>query len=139
MFVESRASRNNPRADWYVWVDPKPDGTPPNNWLSIFGGVAWEWDARRLQYYFHNFLVEQPDLNFHNRDVQDALLDACRFWLDRGVDGFRLDTVNFYFHSQGLESNAPAANHDSPEAPAVNPYSYQDHIHDKSQPRTSNS
>jgi alpha-glucosidase len=133
-FAESRASRANPRADWYVWVDPQPDGTPPNNWLSIFGGPAWEWDTRRLQYYLHNFLVEQPDLNFHNRAVQDALLDACKFWLDRGVDGFRLDTVNFYFHSRGLESNPPAANHDAPEAPAVNPYSYQDHIHDKSQP-----
>jgi alpha-glucosidase len=133
-FKESRTNRTNPKADWYVWVDPKPDGTPPNNWLSIFGGPAWEWDTRRLQYYFHNFLVEQPDLNFHNPEVQDALLNAVRFWLERGVDGFRLDTVNFYFHSRGLESNAPAASHDAPEAPSVNPYSYQDHIHDKSQP-----
>jgi alpha-glucosidase len=133
-FKESRASKTNPKSDWYVWVDPKPDGTPPNNWLSIFGGPAWEWDTRRLQYYFHNFLVEQPDLNFHNPEVQDALLASVRFWLDRGVDGFRLDTVNFYFHSRGLESNAPASNHDAPEAPSVNPYSYQDHIHDKSQP-----
>jgi alpha-glucosidase len=134
-FREGRANRTNPKADWYVWADPKPDGTPPNNWLAIFGGSAWEWDTRRLQYYFHNFLVEQPDLNFHNPEVQDAVLDAGKFWLDRGVDGFRLDTVNFYFHSRGLESNPPAANHDSPEAPAVNPYSYQDHIHDKSQPQ----
>ena len=133
-FKESRASRDNPKADWYVWTEPKPDGTPPNNWLSIFGGPAWEWDTRRLQYYFHNFLVEQPDLNFHTPAVQDALLDACKFWLDRGVDGFRLDTVNFYVHSQGLESNPPASDHNSPEAPAVNPYSYQEHIHDKSQP-----
>ena len=83
----------------------------------------------------HNFLVEQPDLNFHNRAVQDALLDTCSFWLERGVDGFRLDTVNFYFHSQGLESNPPTRrDHNSPEAPAVNPYNYQDHIYDKSQP-----
>ena len=133
-FVESRASRDNPRADWYVWADPSPDGTPPNNWLAIFGGPAWEWGTRREQYYFHNFLVEQPDLNFHRRDVQDALLDACKFWLDRGVDGFRLDAVNYYFHSRGLESNPPAANRDSQDAPAVNPYSYQHHIHDKSQP-----
>ena len=133
-FRESRASRANPKADWYVWADPQPDGTPPNNWLSIFGGPAWEWDTRRLQYYFHNFLVEQPDLNFHNPAVQDAVLAAAQFWLDRGVDGFRLDTVNFYFHSRGLESNPPAASHDAPEAPSVNPYSYQDHFHDKSQP-----
>ena len=133
-FAESRTSRDNPKADWYVWAEPKDDGTPPNNWLSIFGGSAWEWDARRLQYYFHNFLVEQPDLNFHTPPVQDALLDACQFWLDRGVDGFRLDTVNFYVHSQGLQSNPPAADRNQPEAPAVNPYNYQDHIYDKSQP-----
>ena len=133
-FVESRSSRDNAKAAWYIWADANPDGTPPNNWLSIFGGPAWEWDTRRCQYYFHNFLAEQPDLNFHNGQVQDALLDALRFWLDRGVDGFRLDTVNFYFHSQTLKSNPPAADHSAPEAPAVNPYSFQDHIHDKSQP-----
>ncbi len=65
-FVESRASRDNPKADWYVWADPKPDGTAPNNWLSVFGGPAWEWDGVRRQYYMHNFLTSQPDLNFHN-------------------------------------------------------------------------
>jgi alpha-glucosidase len=135
-FKESRASRDNPKADWYVWADAKPDGTPPNNWLSIFGGPAWQWDTRRCQYYFHNFLVEQPDLNFHTPAVQDALLDACRFWLERGVDGFRLDTVNFYVHSQSLKDNPPAppGDRNSPEAPAVNPYNWQDHIYDKSQP-----
>jgi len=99
-FRESRTSRDNPKSDWYVWADPKPDGTAPNNWLSIFGGPAWEWDGVRRQYYMHNFLVSQPDLNFHNVDVQDALLETVRFWLDRGVDGFRLDTVNFYFHDK---------------------------------------
>ena len=135
-FAESRASRTNAKADWYVWADPKPDGTPPNNWLSIFGGSSWAWDARRMQYYLHNFLVSQPDLNFHNPDVQDALLDAMRFWLERGVDGFRLDTVNFYFHSRGLESNPPVRPEDFNDstAPAVNPYNFQEHIHDKSQP-----
>ncbi|MBO6719953.1 MAG: alpha-glucosidase [Rhizobiaceae bacterium] len=135
-FKESRASRDNPKADWYVWADPSPDGTPPNNWLSIFGGSAWEWDTRREQYYLHNFLAEQPDLNFHNADVQDALLDITRFWLDRGVDGFRLDTINFYFHSQGLESNPPlpAEARDNSIAPSVNPYNYQDHLYDKSRP-----
>jgi alpha-glucosidase len=133
-FVESRTSRENVRADWYIWADPRPDGTPPNNWLAIFGGPAWEWDTRRLQYYFHNFLVEQPDLNMHNKDVQEAVLDACKFWLDRGVDGFRLDTVNYYFHSQGLESNPPAPRSEAVDAPAVNPYSFQRHLYDKSQP-----
>jgi len=86
-FHESRASRQNPRADWYVWADPKPDGTPPNKRLAIFGGSAWQWDGRRRQYYLHNFLTSQPDLNFHSPAVQDALLDVARFWLDRGVDG----------------------------------------------------
>ncbi|EAB6718081.1 alpha-glucosidase, partial [Salmonella enterica subsp. enterica] len=135
-FIESRAARDNAKADWYVWADPQPDGSPPNNWLSVFGGPAWQWDTRRLQYYLHNFLPEQPDLNFHNRDVQDALLDVVRFWMDRGVDGFRLDTINFYFHSQGLEDNPALAPEDrnAQTAPAVNPYNYQDHIYDKSRP-----
>jgi alpha-glucosidase len=135
-FAESRQNRTNARADWYVWADPKPDGTPPNNWLSIFGGSAWHWDSRRMQYYLHNFLVSQPDLNFHNPDVQDALLGDMRFWLERGVDGFRLDTVNFYFHSTGLESNPVVKPEDfnASTAPAVNPYNFQEHLYDKSRP-----
>ncbi|MFD2648567.1 alpha-glucosidase family protein [Devosia albogilva] len=135
-FAESRVSRTNERADWYVWADPKPDGTPPNNWLSIFGGSAWAWDSRRMQYYLHNFLASQPDLNFHNPAVQDALLSDMRFWLERGVDGFRLDTVNFYFHSQGLESNPVVRPEDfnASTAPAVNPYNFQEHLFDKSRP-----
>ncbi len=135
-FKESRASRDQSKADWYVWADARPDGTPPNNWLSIFGGSAWQWDTSRQQYYLHNFLAEQPDLNFHNREVQDALLDVTRFWLERGVDGFRLDTINFYFHSQGLENNPPLPPEERNDqtAPAVNPYNYQDHIYDKSRP-----
>jgi alpha-glucosidase len=135
-FQESRLSRNNARADWYVWADPKPDGTPPNNWLSIFGGSAWTWDGRRMQYYLHNFLASQPDLNFHNPDVQDALLGEMRFWLELGVDGFRLDTVNFYFHSTGLENNPVVKPEDfnASTAPAVNPYNFQEHLYDKSRP-----
>lgn len=135
-FVQSRASRDNARADWYVWADPKPDGTPPNNWLSIFGGSAWQWDSRRMQYYMHNFLVSQPDLNFHNAEVQDALLGEMRFWLERGVDGFRLDTVNFYFCSLGFEDNPVVKPDDfnASTAPAVNPYNFQEHIYDKSRP-----
>ncbi len=134
-FVESRSGRANAKSDWYVWADAKPDGTPPNNWLSIFGGSAWEWDTTRRQYYLHNFLASQPDLNFHNRAVQDALLDTVRFWLDLGVDGFRLDTVNFYFHSKKLEDNPPLPEdrRDASTAPAVNPYNFQDHLYDKSQ------
>ncbi|QEM82789.1 alpha-glucosidase [Halomonas binhaiensis] len=134
-FSESRQSRDNPRADWYVWANPKADGTPPNNWLSIFGGSAWTFDARRSQYYLHNFLASQPDLNFHHPEVQQAQLDNMRFWLDLGVDGFRLDTVNFYFHSQSLKDNpAVEAGEQTMGAPATNPYSRQRHIHDLSQP-----
>jgi alpha-glucosidase len=132
-FRESRASRDNRRADWFVWADAQPDGTPPNNWPSVFGGSAWEWDGTRQQYYLHNFLASQPDLNFHNREVQDALLDTVRFWLERGVDGFRLDTVNFYFHDAELRSNPPVARaNDGPGE--VNPYGMQDHIYSKSRP-----
>lgn len=132
-FTESRGSRDNPKSDWYVWSDPRPDGMPPNNWVSVFGGSAWEWDVTRRQYYFHNFLKEQPDLNFHNPEVQDALLAAMRFWLDRGVDGFRLDTVNYYFHDPLLRDNPPAKRADP--LPAVNPYDMQDHCRAKNRPQ----
>lgn len=137
-FQESRQSRDNDRADWYVWSDPRPDGTPPNNWLSIFGGPAWQWDSRRQQYYLHNFLVSQPDLNLHCPAVQEELLNVTRFWLERGVDGFRLDTVNFYFADAQLRSNPPLAPdmRNDTVAPAVNPYNHQQHLYDKNQPET---
>ncbi len=137
-FAESRADRDNDKANWYVWADAKPDGTPPNNWLSIFGGSAWTWDARRCQYYLHNFLVSQPDLNFHEPAVQDALLDVARFWLERGVDGFRLDTINFYTHDARLRDNPALAPEDRNNtiAPAVNPYNHQQHLYDKNRPET---
>ncbi len=136
-FKESRASRDNDKADWYVWSDPKPDGTPPNNWLSIFGGPAWQWDARREQYYLHNFLVSQPDLNFHSPAVQQELLGVAKFWLERGVDGFRLDTINFYMHDKELRDNPalPAAERNDQTAPKVNPYNHQRHIYDKNHPQ----
>lgn len=133
-FQESRQSHDNPKADWYVWADPKPDGAPPNNWLSVFGGSAWEWEARRRQYYFHNFLPTQPDLNFHEPAVQEALLESVRFWLERGVDGFRLDVVNFYVHDPELRDNPPLRPHW--DRPLVNPYDMQDHRWDKSQSGT---
>ena len=135
-FMQSRTDKTNPKSDWYVWADAKPDGSPPNNWLSIFGGSAWEWDTSRCQYYLHNFLRSQPDLNFHNPAVQAQLLEEVRFWLDRGVDGFRLDTVNFYVHSLGLEDNPALGAHkrNASIAPSVNPYNFQDHQFDKSQP-----
>ena len=134
-FRESRSSKDNSRADWFVWADAKADGTPPNNWLSLFGGPAWEWDSRRCQYYMHNFLTSQPDLNFHNPSVQDAVLDVARFWLDRGVDGFRLDTVNFYFHDAELRDNPPLTAGEAPSTvDPTNPYGFQNHLYDKTRP-----
>lgn len=131
-FRESRRSRDNPKADWYVWADPDLDGTPPNNWLAIFGGPAWTWEPRRHQYYFHNFLAQQPDWNFHNEAVQDWLLGTMRFWLDRGVDGFRLDTVNFYFHDKLLRNDP--ADFRRKDKPDWNPYDMQYHLFSKNQP-----
>jgi alpha-glucosidase len=135
-FTESRASRDNPKADWFVWADARHDGTPPNNWLSVFGGSAWQWDTQRCQYYLHNFLASQPDLNVLNPVVQDALLAEVRFWLERGVDGYRLDAINFCCHDRQLRDNpgrgAPV--HMDPTALASNPYSWQVHRYDKSQP-----
>ncbi len=131
-FKESRASRDNAKADWYVWADPLPDGSPPTNWHSHFGGPAWEFDATRGQYYLHNFLASQPDLNFHNAQVQDAMLGVCKFWLDRGLDGFRLDTVNYYVHDQHLRSNPPAEAR--PQVMATDLYGMQDNIYNKSRP-----
>jgi alpha-glucosidase len=135
-FAESRASRVNPKADWYVWADAKDDGNPPNNWLSIFGGSAWQWDTRRRQYYLHNFLSSQPDLNYHNPDVVQAILGTVKFWLELGVDGYRLDTSNYYFHDKELRNNPgrgqPKGN--DPAVNDVNPYGWQHHKFDKTQP-----
>ncbi|GGO87376.1 alpha-glucosidase [Marinobacterium nitratireducens] len=135
-FRESRQSRDNARADWYVWADPRPDGTPPNNWLSVFGGSAWTWDSRRRQYYLHNFLSSQPDLNFHNPEVVDQILADVEFWLQRGVDGFRLDTANFYFHDDRLRDNpaSDAARQGGIGVRLDNPYAFQSHVYDKTRP-----
>jgi alpha-glucosidase len=130
-FGESAASRDNPRADWYVWADARADGSPPNNWQATFGGPSWTWATRRRQYYLHNFLVEQPDLNFWNPQVQDAVLDVARFWLERGVDGFRLDVINFIVQDRELRDN-PVAPYTSPPA---TPTRFQSHVRDRSQPQ----
>jgi alpha-glucosidase len=135
-FRESRQSRDNPRADWYVWADARDDGGPPNNWLSLFGGSAWQWEPRRGQYYLHNFLAAQPDLNFHNPSVREAILDSMRFWLDKGVDGVRLDAINFCFHDRQLRDNPPKPKDQrvgrgfSPD----NPYAFQYHYYNNTQP-----
>lgn len=136
-FVESRMDQVNDKADWYVWADPKEDGTPPTNWLSFFGGPAWEWDTRRHQYYMHNYLASQPDLNYHNPTVQDAILDVARFWLDRGVDGFRLDTANMYFHDAALRDNPPAKEGDLVSGIGrENPFSRQKPMYNINRPET---
>ncbi len=107
-FAESRKNRTNDKADWFIWADAKEDGSPPNNWLSAFmGESAWKWDEHRKQYYMYNFLPSQPELNWHNPDVIDAILNRAKFWLDRGVDGFRLDAVNFFLHDAELRDNPP--------------------------------
>jgi len=134
-FLESRSTRDNPRRDWYVWADPKADGSPPNNWLSVFGGSAWEWDDATGQFYLHSFLKEQPDLNWRNPEVQAAMFDVVRFWLDRGVDGFRIDVAHFILKDPDLRDNPIFASgpitglHKS-----FGDYDFQEHRYDKGHP-----
>ncbi len=129
-FQESRQDQTNPKADWYVWADAKPEGSPPSNWQSVFGGPAWTWDARRHQYYMHNFLKEQPQLNVRNPEVQEALLSTARFWLDRGVDGFRCDALNFSMHDPALTDNPPVLT----PGKRTRPFDFQHHDHNQSHP-----
>ena len=131
-FRDSRSSARADKAEWYIWADPKPDGTPPNNWLSVFGGSAWSWEPRRRQYFLHHFLPSQPTLNLQNPACLEALLDVARFWLDRGVDGFRLDAIDFLTHDLRLRSNpaAPPANGAVP----AKLFALQRHDHDMIQP-----
>jgi alpha-glucosidase len=132
-FLESRSSRDNPKRDWYVWRDPKPDGSPPNNWLAAFGGIAWEWDEATQQYYLHSFLKEQPDLNWRNPAVKQAMFDVVRFWLDRGVDGFRIDVAHLVMKDPDLRDNPP--NPDYHPAPGQErPYESQLHVYDRAHP-----
>lgn len=121
-FAESRSSRDNSKSNWYVWADAKADGSPPSNWQSVFGGPAWTWDARRGQYYLHNFLSSQPQLNLHNSEAQDAILGVMRFWLERGVDGFRIDALNFAMHDPELRDNPPAPDNGKPR---TRPFDFQ--------------
>jgi alpha-glucosidase len=106
-FIQSKAARENPKRDWYIWRDAGPDGAPPNNWLSEFGGSAWAYDAITRQYYYHTFLAAQPDLNWHNPAVRNAMHDVMRFWLRRGVDGFRVDAVWYLMKDDQFRDNPP--------------------------------
>jgi alpha-glucosidase len=130
-FSESRTDRTNTKADWFVWADPKPDGAPPNNWQAVFGGAAWTWDARRRQYYLHNFLSTQPDLNLHNPAVQAAILNIIQFWLEKGVDGFRIDAINFTMHDLHLRDNPPSGR---PLEQVSRPFDMQVHQYNQSHP-----
>ncbi|MBF9029756.1 DUF3459 domain-containing protein [Rhodobacterales bacterium HKCCE3408] len=136
-FRESRESRTNPRHDWYVWADPGPDGTEPNNWLSSFGGRAWTWEPRRSQYYYHPFLACQPALNLRNDDVLREMIDAMIFWRDLGFDGFRLDAVQCIGWDRNLRSNpARVPDEDDVEVGGGpnNPFSMQVHLFDRDAP-----
>ena len=134
-FQAACQGRDAPHGGRFVWAEPGEDGGPPNNWLSVFGGPAWTWCAAREQYYLHNFLPSQPDLDFHDPVVRQEALAIARFWLDRGVDGFRLDAINFCFHDRQLRDNPPArAGHEARVTQASNPYSFQQHVFDKNRP-----
>ena len=138
-FKESKKSKQGKFSDWYVWQDGVK-GKPPNNWLSVFGGSSWQWNEQRNQFFLHNFLTSQPDLNFHNSEVQDQMLGEIEYWLDFGVDGFRFDVINFLFHDEELRNNPPkdkdlvrplGFNKD-------NPYGLQVHKFDNTRPETLN-
>jgi alpha-glucosidase len=115
-FLESRSSRQNPKRDWYIWRDPAPDGGPPNNWLANFGGSGWQFDAATEQYYYHSFLRQQPDLNWRNPEVRKAMYDVLRFWLDRGVDGFRVDVLWLLIKDEKFRDNPPNPAWQPPQA-----------------------
>lgn len=116
-FLESRSSRNNPKRDWYIWEDALEDGSAPSNWLSVFGGSAWQWDEHTEQYYYHAFHVKQPDLNWRNPEVQQAMFEVMRFWLDKGVDGFRVDVMWHMIKDKQLRNNPPNPNYNPLELP----------------------
>ena len=126
-FKESRMDKTNAKNDWYIWADCKPDGTPPNNWLSIFGGPAWTWDTRRQQYYCHHFLSSQPALNLWNPKVRETILNTARFWLDMGIDGFRLDVINCALSHPELKDNPVRPHNAAPptDMSSANPMSRQ--------------
>jgi alpha-glucosidase len=134
-FIESRSSRDNPKRDWYVWADPKPDGSPPNNWIAVFSGPAWEWDETTGQYYLHSFLKEQPDLNWRNPEVRQAMFEVIRFWLERGVDGFRVDVAHFIAKDPQMRDNPPAESAIAFHRPHGD-YDTQNHLYDKGHPDT---
>jgi alpha-glucosidase len=130
-FGESRSSRANPKRDWYIWRDPKADGSLPNNWLSFFGGPSWEFDDASGQYYLHSFLTKQPDLNWRNPEVQEAMFEGLQFWLDRDVDGFRIDVAHVIMKDPALRDNPPVPDDWENKFKSHGDYDKFLHIHDK--------
>ncbi|QBD76104.1 DUF3459 domain-containing protein [Ktedonosporobacter rubrisoli] len=133
-FIQSRSSHKNPYHNWYVWSDPNTDGSPPNNWLSVFGGSAWSWDATRKQYYLHSFLPQQPDLNWRNDEVKTAMFNVLRFWLERGVDGFRIDVAHFLMKDPLLRNNPLNTSLSPTFWRSFGPYDGQWHFYDQGHP-----
>ncbi len=127
-FLNSRSSRSHPQRDWYIWRSGKRD-KPPNNWFSVFGGSAWKWDELTRQYYLHSFLEEQPDVNWRNKKLKEAMFDVVRFWLDRGVDGFRLDVVNWFIKDRHFRNNPIFLG-------PIGPVFLQKHKYDRNRPET---
>jgi alpha-glucosidase len=133
-FQAARSSRDNPYRDWYLWADPKPDGSPPNTWLSVFGGSAWEWDAATGQFYLHSFLKEQPDLNWRNPCLTSTMFQVLRFWLERGVDGVRIDAAHFILKDPELRDNPPNQHAAASLHKPMGEYDAQLHLYDKAHP-----
>jgi alpha-glucosidase len=135
-FLESKSSKDNPKRDWYIWKDPKPDGSPPNNWISVFDnaiGAAWQWDEQTKQYYLHSFFPQQPDLNWRNPQVQQAMADVLRFWMNRGVDGFRVDVIYYLLKDERFLDEPVNPNY----RPGIDhPNEILSHIYSKDQPDT---
>ncbi|SDD84459.1 alpha-glucosidase [Dyadobacter soli] len=131
-FLESRSSRDNPKRDWYIWHDAGQNGALPNNWLSVFGGHAWEWDETTQQYYYHAFLKQQPDLNWRNPEVQKAMMDVMHFWLRKGVDGFRVDVMWHMIKDAQLRNNPVVPNSPFDEKDLI--YEYHDPVYSTDQP-----
>jgi alpha-glucosidase len=131
-FIESRSSKDNPKRDWYIWRDAQPDGSLPNNWGSPFGGPTWTWDENTGQYYFHHFLPEQPELNWRNPDLRTAMFDVLRFWLDRGVDGFRMDVIGMIIKDQQFRDN-PINPKADPDLHPDNIFGRQLHVYNEDQ------
>jgi alpha-glucosidase len=132
-FVESRSSRSSSKRDWYVWSDPAPDGSPPNNWIAAFGGSAWTFDEATGQYYRHSFLSEMPDLNWRNEELENAMFGVLKFWLDRGVDGFRIDAAQYPMKDPEMRDNPPNRGEVKLHRP-LGEYDRQIHLHDAGHP-----